>query len=1650
MANVEELSFKVFLQDNDYNAKIDADIAKAKELNISVSQYLDLRRKVSGLTADEARAIKVQEQGVLIQQRVATETERTVAAKARAAKATLQQEQAERRLASANRDVASSASNVNSGFSLQGRLLSNLTTLGTAYVSIFAAERFVTNLAKVSGEFELQRISLRAILQDVQGADRVFGQIKELSIVSPFQFKELVGFTKQLSAFSVPMDELYDTMKRLADVSSGLGVDMGRIILAYGQVRSAAVLRGQELRQFTEAGIPLVDMLAKKFSELEGRVVSAGEVFGKISERMVPFRMIKDIFTELTSEGGMFYMMQEKQAESLAGKISNLKDAYDIMLSEIGDANSGVLKGGVDLIAEMFRNWEKIADAIKVAVAAYGSYVVVSKAAVAWQKQMIISQEIAATAGVKLSKTQLRIASAYKLLGNSMKSVTSFLKANAAGLIAAGVVALGVSLYNAYQNANKLRKELEEINTSSALNARKLSEGFKELADQIVNANDGSMHQNELMQKLKRTYSEYLDVNTLTVESLRAMTGEYGNLTQAIYDKAKADAYEKGMQKINEDYGEKSVKRVKQVLDELQSIGIEGKDANNIVNLIVDEIKNNPDFILPGIKNVSRNMNEIVKFINQYLGEDILEKTAGTNGLFQIANTKTSRYTTLLDSYISSLSRTVADYDNEVKKLISTQDILFNQSSVNTKAEADALEKINKLYDNVAKTIKRTETEEVAEKKLQKNEIARLNAIIDLYKGYGDAVSSAKKKIAGLQAQIDKITKDPVEWIGKAERAIGNNTSGKVYVPQEDERLPEYIDRLRKAYKGLKAEVKDLEGESKAGLVGGKESLESAKNQMLALEAIAKALNLSLKSAKEETAFENSLVKSLQDDLDNLKSAYTEYRKIAEKEGTATANKQVKTIFGIDFSEVGLKDRAEQIIQDIAKISGKPIDEIRKKFDTWLNQQQADEFIKRTDAMFDRMKKNLDSYKDKFNLFKQLFDLSGNEEMSWRISFGDAAKSMQTYIDYAKSELQRLATTGGLEKTTFEDLIGLSDEEKSKLPERIRELMDEIQSEIENREIAIKIDVAKTVADYASVEEKISALQKKYAKKRADAEGLLTEERITEKDYATFLDSSIAEEAEETAKLKEELIQLLPVWEQIFGDTAYKSVSQIENGMKKAKEILSNATVNRNKKTNKPTSVSSFYIDEKGNRQEITLTIALLERLREAYDKSREEIGNKNPFKNLVDDIKNLFNPPVDKEGNKDSIEGRLAHLGSSVSQTAQLIGGVSNALSGMFDAMGNEDAAKAMETVTQVMGSISNIGEGFAKGGVLGGVTAVVTETIGWIGRIFAAADARLQKQIEQSEKRVKRLSNAFKDLDRLIDKTAGGGVYDIQADKIKNLQKQQQELLLQADLERRKKKSDSDKVEDLERQAVEVSQQIDDLVTEIRDEIVGGTAKDIAAELSDAFFEAFQNGEDYAGAWHDKVKELVADIAKRMLVQKFLEEPIQDIIDKYSSQWGIKQGGNVIDRVLSTLPGLTDDLNNVLGIWSSVFEELTPELKELLMGSNEAGESLKSGIQGVTGDTASIIASYMNAIRQDVSVKRAMLAQVLEILRQNQNTGGVMLATLKAIESNTRDTAVAALQAANAALRTAEAAENISTNLNRVIVGAQAGAGYAVNVNA
>lgn len=231
--------------------------------------------------------------------------------------------------------------------------------------SINTVQGFVEQIAAVRGQFELSQRSLEAILQNKPKADEIFNKTVELAVKSPFRIKDLVDYTRQLSAYRIESDKLYDTTKRLADVSAGLGVDMGRLILAYGQVKAAAYLRGSEVRQFTEAGINMYGELQQYFKEVKGEAYTTAQIVDMISKRKVTFEDVEAIFQRMTDKGGTFYNMQEIQAETLQGKISNLKDAFDVMLNDIGKSNEGFFKGSIQFATNLLNHWEAIANVAK-------------------------------------------------------------------------------------------------------------------------------------------------------------------------------------------------------------------------------------------------------------------------------------------------------------------------------------------------------------------------------------------------------------------------------------------------------------------------------------------------------------------------------------------------------------------------------------------------------------------------------------------------------------------------------------------------------------------------------------------------------------------------------------------------------------------------------------------------------------------------------------------------------------------------------------------------------------------------------------------------------------------------------------------------------------------------------------------------------------------------------------------------------------------------------------------------------------------------------------------------------------------------------------------------------------------------------------
>lgn len=398
-------SITAALKTEKFPIRVIVDKAEAQDAVRQALQAAGLQSS-TGFTASDKRAWDAQS--------------RRMEAEARAAAASAL---AQRRLAGARSQATNAADkHATATISLNSALKGNITltkelggAIGAAY-SVVALKNFMTKVVEIGGELEQQKLAMKAILGDEGMANTVSSQINTLAVKSPFGIMELNQYAKQLTAFQIPYNELYDTMKRMADVSAAVGVDMGRIILAYGQVRAAKFLKGTELRQFTEANIPLIDMLAERFTKLKGEIVSAGDIMDMISNKEVSFEDVKAVLWELTGEGGRFYNMQEVLSESVSAKWKNLADALDLMFADIADSTSGPLKGLAELLTALTSKWDYLGVAIASAAGVFG---VAKVSTIAWNAALsktTLSEIAQAKATKQLEAANLQVASTYRTL----------------------------------------------------------------------------------------------------------------------------------------------------------------------------------------------------------------------------------------------------------------------------------------------------------------------------------------------------------------------------------------------------------------------------------------------------------------------------------------------------------------------------------------------------------------------------------------------------------------------------------------------------------------------------------------------------------------------------------------------------------------------------------------------------------------------------------------------------------------------------------------------------------------------------------------------------------------------------------------------------------------------------------------------------------------------------------------------------------------------------------------------------------------------------------------------------------------------------------------------------------------------------------
>lgn len=458
-----------------------------------------------------------------------------------------------------------------------------------AYWSVQQVFSFLTKIREVTAQFELQRISLGAIIQDQTRADALFAEIKSFALKSPVKIMDLTKYTKQLAAYKIGVDDLFETTKRLTDISVGLGVSMDRIVLLYGQVRATGYLRASEVRQATEAGIPIVEELAKKLTKMRGELVSAADVMQMISERQISFDLVKQVFEDMTSAGGAFYNMQEKQGNTLFGMWAKLGDAASVMYDEMG--NTGLVNAGmknlIQLLTDLMRNWKAVGAAMAVAVGIPGSVAAVrgikrwaeslretalNKATLATQRRAAAEERLnyitahgtaadKARAEAALNTARAQETAALKASQAAQSASTAKLAFKAIGsavgwmAIITAITALVGWLTKLYQDATRLKNKLDEIKAETPVLADQSVRNFERLAQTAVTAVNGSKAQKEALEELDRSYSQILGKETVQLENLRALKGHYEGVAAAIREYIDVQQKQKQISAIQEEYG---------------------------------------------------------------------------------------------------------------------------------------------------------------------------------------------------------------------------------------------------------------------------------------------------------------------------------------------------------------------------------------------------------------------------------------------------------------------------------------------------------------------------------------------------------------------------------------------------------------------------------------------------------------------------------------------------------------------------------------------------------------------------------------------------------------------------------------------------------------------------------------------------------------------------------------------------------------------------------------------------------------------------------------------------------------------------------------------------------------------------------------
>lgn len=1483
--------------------------------------------------------------------------------------------------------------NMRTQFNLAVQLRNQLANI----YSVYAAERFLTSVIEIGGEFQKQRVALQTMFQDAQKADVLFGQIKELAVESPFEFKELAGYTKQLAAFNIPYEEMYDTTKRLADISAGVGVDMGRIILAYGQVRSAEFLKGTELRQFTEAGIPLLRQLADKFTELEGRVVSVGEVFDRISTRQVSFQMVKDVLWDLTSEGGQFYNMQGALADTLAGKLSNLRDAYDVMLADIAQSNEGLLGSGLDLLTDTMNHWEELSGVILSAAAAYGTYkaaLVVLNAYKSVQMSSVLLNRTQAMLNA-LRATQ-GLTSATKAQIIAQRGLNAVMKANPIVLVASALAAL----VGSYMLFSDKVKSTDEMITGLNESVGHLKKSFEDLSntDKMIDEYE------ELSNKQSKTTEESRKLDTIT----NTLYERFGGAAE------KADEYGKAIGLSAEKMRELNKQQKENIIAGVNVELKEAEDRADKVRAQIDELTNE---ISKGANVNATSMGQWGTYISGYTQKDIdnfkKQRKDYQNELNRLEDSakKTREFLkglgeagedANLENALSGWRKAVADFiaGNRELKDLTPKD---TEEYVDWyKRLSDALSEAKSDLDKMKGTVGLFDDDTVRKQQEYVNALEGIVRRFNINISEGDGEKGKDPIAERFERQLD-LMKSAMDTYNKYVALVGKEDA--VRKVNEDTRFASldfnpdtYVDDLNKLLDAASQEITRSDSLTKAR------------------DSIQKAItDFNMSEVKVNT---EKLLEGMRETIEENTSRWNLYEELFKTSGDREMS--LRFAFGVDASSLGdIYSQSDLLKKELLSITGKTYEELEN-----LSEQGLRNLL---GGLSDTASSLIGSIKDSL---KNESDDIIRDVVNLVHEYAAATDKIKAIESQRDEKLRRLRASDSYGKMT----IG---ERATSEGAIMREYENQSFDQFVNGELALAFENVERLGN-GTIDRLISKLEE-YKEKAIDS--------LDPENLETYMDA--------LNRLKDASIDRKLGWTELFGGIPeiLKTRIKLQAEYNNAEEIANELTQKRINLENELESVSKGLTDYvRGltgetvdlNNANVDYIETLIRRKGEEQGLGKDQIernvsafmsGSQN-MQGIISQLGNVTSAAnqagvsFGKAGEAlGSISGGAGGAASSLAVVDMIIKGVDQSvqatnqmvqdLVNTLDALGKDTAidtgiGKFAEFWSVFAESSSHAAQGWENlksGNMAGAVAESASAIMSVVRGIAQFHDKKLQRAIEESQMEVEKLQMAYENLEMVIERQLGGVIEEQSDAMINNLIKQREEIEKQMRAEDEKKKTDESKMNDYSQQIAELDDQIEYFYEDLAKDLYGIDIKDWASQFSDSLIDAWRRGEDAAEAFSRTASDVLADVASEMISLAILEPALEKLRNKIPT---LMEDGSLNNADMSVI---ADELLNIEKAYNEgllTLEELEALIQERSGGrlslkdmedTSSSGDTLSAGIQGVTEDTANLLGSYLNAIRQDVSVIRHLQESLGgNLLPTISVTAQAQLQQLNAIAENTR----------------------------------------------